>query len=195
VGADPQTGMPILTPGILGYRNVLAEMDVDIEVDTQPASATVQQEAFEEIIHLVGMSPVYQQQISLKQLIQLSPIPHKRSVLDAIDQASQQQQADQAEQKALGQQHAQAKIAETQARTGLHAATGFAKSLDALTYAHQAHADSATAGLEAGLSHGQQQQTFQNSQDAQESDQQHAAAVQAMDGGQSQQPVADQGGP
>ncbi len=67
-------------------------MDVDIEVDTQPDTGTIQQEAFTELMQLVGMSPVYQQQISLKQLIQLSPIPHKRSVLDSLAQAEQAQQ-------------------------------------------------------------------------------------------------------
>ncbi len=152
VGVHPQTGMAQLQPQVLGYRNAVAEMDVDIEIDSQPDTATVQQEAFTELIHLVGMSPVYQQQISLKQLIQLSPIPHKRSLLDAIDQASQQQEQVQQQATAL-------KIGEAQAKIGLHHASAFAKTADALGFMHQVHADHAVAGLEAGLAHEQGTQT------------------------------------
>ncbi|HEY5106595.1 MAG TPA: hypothetical protein VII73_07465 [Caulobacteraceae bacterium] len=157
IGAD-ENGMPMLKPGILGYKNVVAEMDVDIEIDAQPDTGTVQQEAYNEILQLVGMSQVYQQQISLKQLLQLSPIPHKRAILDNIDQASQaqQQQADQAHQIQVA--GASAKIDETTARTALHHATGFAKTLNALTEAHAMHADNAARGLEQGMASVQQPQ-------------------------------------
>ncbi|MGI9170757.1 MAG: hypothetical protein ACR2FH_11400, partial [Caulobacteraceae bacterium] len=60
--------------GVLGYKNAVAEMDVDIEIESQADTGTLQQEAFNEIMQLVGASPIYQQQISLKQLIQLSPV-------------------------------------------------------------------------------------------------------------------------
>ncbi|MGH7746288.1 MAG: hypothetical protein ACREQ5_16240, partial [Candidatus Dormibacteria bacterium] len=147
-GAD---GMATIRPGVLGYKNLVAEMDVDIEIDSQPDTATVQQEAFNEILRLVSMSPLYQQQISLKQLIQLSPIPHKRAILDAIDQASQAQQQQQAQGQATAQQMAQARIAETQAKAGLHQASGFAKTVNALSEAHIAHADHLASGVESGI--------------------------------------------
>lgn len=158
VGIDPQSGMPALQPGILGYRNVVAEMDVDIEVDTQPDTGTIQQEAFTELMQLVGMSPVYQQQISLKQLIQLSPIPHKRSVLDSLAQAEQTQDQQRQQHDQIGQQMAAAKISETQAKAGLHQASGFAHALNALGYAHSVHADNMAAGLEKGIDSVQQPQ-------------------------------------
>jgi hypothetical protein len=85
---------------------------------TQPDTGTIQQEAFIEPMQLVGSSPIYQQQVPLSTLIQLSPIPHKRSVLDVIKQgAAAQQQSD-----AQAQAEQQAKIGETQARTQLHGA-------------------------------------------------------------------------
>ena len=155
VGVDPDTGMPALQPGVLGYRNVVAEMDVDIEIDTQPDTGTIQQEAFNELMRLVGMSPVYQQQISLKQLIQLSPIPHKRSVLDSLAQAEDEQAQARARQQQVGQQMAAAKIEEVTARAALHHASGFAHALNAVSEAHAVHNDHAVAGIEMGLASGQ----------------------------------------
>jgi hypothetical protein len=180
VGAHPLTGEPVLQPGVLGYKNVVAEMDVDIEVEAQSDIGNIAAEQFSDILNLVKLSPVYQQQAPLSMLIQLSTIPHKRSILDQIKQAAAQQQAATAQQQALALQHAQAQVAKTQSEAQANQATGFARSLDALTYAHTAHAETTAAGLEAGLSHEQQQQAFQNSLAAQQSDQQHQAAMAAQ---------------
>ena len=159
VGVDPQSGMPTLQPGILGYKNAVAEMDVDIEIDTQTDTGSIQQEAFTELMQLVSASPIYQQQITLKQLLQLSPIPHKRAIIDALDQAAQQQaqQAAQSQQSAAAM--AEAKINETQAKAQLHGASGFAHALNALTEAHVMHNDHAAGALEAGLNSVQQPAT------------------------------------
>jgi hypothetical protein len=188
VGVHPETGMPQLQPTVLGYHNSVAEMDVDIEIDSMPDVGTIQQEAFTEIMHLVGMSPIYQQQITLKQLLQLSPIPHKRAVLDAIDQASQQQQQDQAQAKAVAQAAAQAKIDETQAKAGLHQASGFAHVTNALTEAHLAHADHIAGAVEKGIDSVQQQQAQEaQAQQAQQAQQGQAAQAQQQ---QPQDPAA-----
>ncbi len=194
VGQDPQTGMPKLQPGVLGYKNLVAEMDVDIEVDAQPDVGTIQQEAFNELMHLVGTSPIYQQQVPLTTLIQLSPIPHKRSVLDVIKQGEQAQQEAAARQQETAQQAEAAKIAETQARTGLHQATGFAKTLDSLTYAHATHADHVAAGLEKGIDTASQAQAQAQAQqhetNMQTSDQAAAASQAQADQSQDQDPAA-----
>jgi uncharacterized membrane protein YqiK len=146
VGVDPRTGMPRIQQSVLGYRNAVAEMDVDIEIDATPDTATVQLEAFNEILKLVGMSPVYQQQVSLKQLIQLSPIPHRRSILDAVAHAEQEQVQANAQAQALEAQHLLAKTHQAQAGALEHAASGQAKMIDALTYAHSVHADQQEPG-------------------------------------------------
>lgn len=138
VGRDPVTGMASVQHTVLGYRNAVAEMDVDIEIDATPDTATVQQEAFNEILRLVAMSPAYQQQVSLKQLIQLSPMPHKRSVLDALDQAAQAQTRAGAQQQQIAAAKVgeiEAKAAEAEARAGLHHATAFAHVVGAVTQA------------------------------------------------------------
>ena len=53
---------------------------------------------------------------------------------------------------------AAAKISETQAKAGLHQASGFAHALNALGYAHSVHADNMAAGLEKGIDSVQQPQ-------------------------------------
>jgi hypothetical protein len=135
IGRDPVTGLPALMPTVLGYNNLVAEMDVDIEIDAAPDTATVQQEAFNEILRLVAMSPLYQQQISLEQLIQLSPIPHKRSVLDAVDRAARAHAEQNAQAQSLQAQHLVARTHEAQAGALEHAASGQAKLVDALAHA------------------------------------------------------------
>jgi hypothetical protein len=140
-----------MTGEVLGYTNNLGEMDVDIEIDTQQDTGNIQQEAFNEILELVKMSPVYQQQVSLATLIQLSPIPHKRAVLDQIKQAAAAQQRKAAQAETLAQAHAQAQLENTQADTQSKAAAGFAKASDALTYAHSVHADAVAQGVEKGI--------------------------------------------
>ncbi len=158
IGTHPQTGLPTLQPGVLGYKNAVAEMDVDIEIDTQADVGNLQQEAFTEIMQLVSASPIYQQQIPLSMLIQLSPIPHKRSVLDVVKQAADQQSQQAAQHAQIAQAAETAKIGETQARTQLHGATGFAKTLNALSEAHAVHNEHAAAGLEKGIDAAQQEQ-------------------------------------
>jgi hypothetical protein len=146
--------MPIAHPAtgeVLGYKNAVAEMDVDIEIDAQQDVGNLQAEAFSEILDLVKLSPVYQQQVSLKQLILLSPIQHKRSVIDTIDEASQAQQAAEAQKQQLGQAHAVAQIEKTKSETQRNTAEGTAKMLNALSEAHAVHAEHAAAGFEAGV--------------------------------------------
>jgi hypothetical protein len=150
VGLNQPDVHPV-TGAVLGYANRVAEMDVDIEVDVQPDTGTIQQEAFIELLQLVGSSPIYQQQAPLSTLIQLSPIPHKRAVLDAIKLAGETQARATEQQQQVARAAETAKIAETSARAQLHGATGFAKTLDSLTYAHETHADIAARGLEVGL--------------------------------------------
>ncbi|MGI8839963.1 MAG: hypothetical protein ACR2F8_04130 [Caulobacteraceae bacterium] len=190
VAADPATGMPTLRPGVLGYKNAVAEMDVDIEIDTQPDTGTIQQEAFSEIMALVGSSPIYQQQISLSTLIQLSPIPHKRSVLDVVKQAADQQQQAAAQHQQIAQAAETAKIGETQARTALHGAAGFSKTLNALSEAHAVHNDHAAAGLEKGIESAQGEQAEAAQAAGQQSDQAHQAAMQQQAQAAQQQQAA-----
>lgn len=146
---------PLLRQGfggqaVLGYQNAVAEMDVDIEIDTQADTGTIAQEQFMELVRLIGINPLYAQQMPLKVLLQLSTIPHKRALLDVIGKAAEEAQAAQARQAEMAQANAAAAIQETAAKAALHDATGKAKIIDAVTYAHATGAEHVVAGFEAG---------------------------------------------
>jgi hypothetical protein len=157
VGLNQPVAHPI-TGEVLGYKNSVAEMDVDIEVDTQQDVGNLASEAFQQIVDLVKLSPVYQQQVTLKELIQLSPIQHKRSILDVIDQASQQQQAENSAATQLKMAHAAAQIDKTKSETVRNQADGTAKMVNALSEAHAVHADRQAAGFTAGVSQANSEQ-------------------------------------
>lgn len=154
VQPHPETGLPTLLPNVLGYKNAVAEMDVDIEIDATPDVGTIAQEQFNEIVRLVGASPVYQQQVSLVQLIALSTLPHKQALVDQITKAEEAQQAKAGQAQALQAQHIAAKTHEAGAAAIEHVASGQAKVMNALTQAHALHADHAAAGFEAGVAAG-----------------------------------------
>lgn len=184
VGLNQPVAHP-LTGEVLGYKNAVAEMDVDIEVDTQQAVGDLASEAFQQIVDLVKLSPGYQQQITLKELIQLSPIQHKRAILDMIDQRVQQQQQQAAEQHQVQLQDASAKIDKTRSEANRNQAEGTAKMLNALSEAHAVHAEHAVGGFEAGVAQA-------NTEKAQAQTQQQMAAEQAAAAQTQQQ--AQQGG-
>ncbi|HEY5072045.1 MAG TPA: hypothetical protein VII63_08440 [Caulobacteraceae bacterium] len=150
VGADPASGAPRLQPSVLGYSNAVAEMDVDIEVDAQPDVGTIAAEQFSELMAMIGSNPAWQSQVPLEVMIQLSTIPHKRGVLDAIKQARRQSQEQQAQASQVAQAHAAAATDETRAKAALHLASGQARLINAVTEAHALHADHAAAGFAAG---------------------------------------------
>ncbi len=112
VQTDPETGHPILAPDVLGYKNNVAEMDVDIIIDTTPATATIQQEQFKDLMDLVGSNPLYAQQVPFTMFIEIMPgLPHKRRLIKQLTAYAQQQQKAQAEQQAKQEQIATATAA------------------------------------------------------------------------------------
>ena len=185
VGVHPATGLPALMPSVLGYKNAVAEMDVDIEVSTQIEAGTIAQEQFSQLMQMMGANPAWQQQIPLTAMIGLSSIPHKRSVLDAIKQAQQQAQQASAQAQQLQAAHAQAKIDETRASALQKTAQGQASMINALTEAHAMHADHAAAGFAAGVA--QQQHEANMSQQRIQ-----AAATEAADTSNGGPPLAPQ---
>lgn len=151
---DPFTGQPTRHPKagqpVLGYRNAVAEMDVDIIIDTTSDTATLQQEQYQDLLQLVGTSPLYQQQVPLASLIRLSGMAHKKDVLDDLQQNQQAgQQQQQAQQ--FAQQNQQAQLAKTASEIELNKArashaqiSGEVAGAKGLLEAHEAGQDSAT---------------------------------------------------
>lgn len=158
VGVDPQTGQPAIVPNVLGYKNNVGEMDVDIEVDTQQDVGTLAQEQFSDLMQMLQSNPAWQQQIPLEVMIQLSSIPHKRSVLDQIKAAREEAQAKaaqtQAQQAQVAEAAAASQIEERKSRAGLFDAQADDAKAKALVNLHKAHAgpvlDMFKAGVDAG---------------------------------------------
>jgi hypothetical protein len=124
--AHPETGMPTIQPTVLGYQNAMAEMDVDIILDSMPDVANIQQEQFKDLVQLVGSNPAYATQIPFDILLELSAVPHKRQILDRLkkfrDEQGQAQAQGQQIQQQLMMAEAQAKVQQTQTAATLNQA-------------------------------------------------------------------------
>lgn len=80
-------GMPTIQPTILGYENALAELDVDIMLDTVPDTANLAMEQFQELADLARSGVAIPPQI----LLEASSLPKKRELLEkmkAMDEAN-----------------------------------------------------------------------------------------------------------
>lgn len=98
--SHPQTGEAM--SAILGYKNKIAELDVDIILDTEPETANIQAEMFRDLIQVVSANPLYAQQVPFQLLIELSPLPRKRMILDLL-KAQQEGPAAQEQTQVKGQ--------------------------------------------------------------------------------------------
>jgi hypothetical protein len=116
-----QNGKPVFQgpngQPVLGYENALAELDVDIIVDSVPDTANVQQEQFALLIELAKMYGP--QEVPFDDLLESSSMPNKRKVMDKRkarqEQAAQQQNNPQAQ---LALRGATAKVAQEEAKVG-----------------------------------------------------------------------------
>lgn len=121
---DPMTGQPVMDaatgqPAILGYENALAELDVDIILDSVPDTANVQQEQFQ---MLVELAKIYgPQEVPFDDVLETSTMPNKRQVIDKrkarAEQAAQSQQNNPAQE--LQMRGAVAEITKTEAEAAL----------------------------------------------------------------------------
>lgn len=118
---DPETGEFVMKTGVLGYENVVGEMNVDITVDAQPETASLLAEVATKLMDLVSRVPAYQQQVPFDMFIELMPIPRKTQTLkrlkQAKDEANAAAQKAQEQQRAVVEAEATAKIENVQADT------------------------------------------------------------------------------
>lgn len=127
VGIHPETGQPGLIRPVMGYKNALGMLDVDITIDVTPHVANVEQEQFLALVELrrsgVPIDPML--------LIQASSLPGKGKIIEAMQAQSQepnpQQQMQMAEQQAsiqdkqAGAAHKMAQAQHLQVRTAIEA--------------------------------------------------------------------------
>lgn len=157
VGMHPETGMPMIYRPVLGYKNALAELDVDITLDVTPHVANVEQEQFMALVELrragVPIDPML--------LIQASSLPGKGKLIEAMQQ--QAQQPDPQQQLALAEQQAnvqdkQASAAHKAAQAQHVGAMAQQTQVETAIAAQQPH----NAMFQAGINAGMQQAQFQN---------------------------------
>lgn len=84
---DPTTGLTTLQPQFMGYRNTVAQIDVDIIIDSVPDTANVQQEQFQMLAELARVGGLGPNPGPL--LLEASSLPDKRKVIDKLKQAQQ----------------------------------------------------------------------------------------------------------
>lgn len=157
--ADPQTQQPSPTGQpvfqmpdgsyVLGYQNGVAQMDVDIMVDTTPDVANVQQEQFQQLVQLVGSNPTYATQVPFSIMLKMSAVPQKRQLLEQMQQTAEQAEAAQQAAQGLAQEGAKAKIAETASKAELNSANAAKAHADAHKSITSAAVDSLKASSQA----------------------------------------------
>lgn len=119
---DPMTGQPAMRPtmGVVGYNNRLAEMDVDIILDTVQDTATLAQEVWAELVQLVGqaggLEAVYTPAFEL--MIEASPMADKTRVIELIKKGRDEQQQNQVAQLTQQVQQLTQALQEKQQQTG-----------------------------------------------------------------------------
>jgi len=140
IGMDPQTGMPGIVRPVLGYDNPIAELDVDITIDSVPNTATLAMEQFETLAQLAQAGiPIPPQ-----ALIMASSLPEKQKIIEMMQQAGQNPMAEQ--QAQIGMETAVAQIEKTKSETAENLATAQATEAEIALKAFQAGYGMSAAG-------------------------------------------------
>lgn len=122
---DPQTGMPAMRPQpvLEGYDNRIADMDMDIVVDTVPDTANLAAEQFATMVQLAqAYGP---ENVPFDDIIELSSIPNKRQWKEKRDaRKAEAAQSNPMQEQALQIEMADktAKIQKTESETRLNEA-------------------------------------------------------------------------
>lgn len=125
VGTDPWTGWPVYEQRMVqvGVENAIADMEVDIILDSVPDTANVQQEQFQVLSELArAYGP---QEVPFDDILAVSSLPKKREIIDR--RKARQEQAQQAQQQPnpaqqLAMADAQAKVEETRTKAAKNVA-------------------------------------------------------------------------
>lgn len=102
---DPATGEPMLDAygqpvvqpvlGQVGTMNRLAELDMDIVLSTVPDTVTLQQESFQSILEMAASVKMDLLDPRFQLLVEMSPMPNKRDIVEKIEAFRQQMAAQQ----------------------------------------------------------------------------------------------------
>lgn len=147
---DPHTGQPAMRPAVgqVGTRNRIAEMDLDIIIDSVPDNVNLAGEIWSDLVKLVaeagGLPAVFSPAFEL--MIEMSPLPAKRDIIEKL-QNKQKEQAQATAAQAQAQQQAAAEAHQLQVADA--SATIQEKQSRATLNLAKAHADAARPPVEA----------------------------------------------
>lgn len=102
--------MMVQMPQVTGYKNRLAEMQMDIIVDAQPDTAALQEEQFQGLAQMAANGLPIPPEI----LIRASSLPNKRELLDVMEKAQGQPNPDQQAEAQKGSAEAEKLAAEAE---------------------------------------------------------------------------------
>lgn len=145
---DPD-GMPTLQPTILGYDNNIAQLDVDIILDSVPDTANLQAEQFEMLTQLAGVGALGPNPGPM--LLEASTLPNKREITEKLQAAAQQPPSPEQQ---IATAQGQADVEKTQSETALNTVKAQTEQVDSVIQAFQAGAQSAgpPPGQQSGVS-------------------------------------------
>jgi len=148
---DPTTGQPatVLGQGVVGIKNRLSELDMDIILSTVPDPLTLEQEVFEKLVDYASSMRMSPFSPEFAAMLEISSLPNKRETLERIKAAAAEAQQtnqgpDPVQQQALilGMEEKKANIDLAQARASKdHAqaqattAETFGKTMERATHA------------------------------------------------------------
>jgi hypothetical protein len=115
---DHATGQVMMQPQFMGMRNAVAEMGVDIIVDSTPDTANVQQEQYQALVELAKVGALGPNPGPF--LLQASSLPKKRELMDQLEKTQPeppQPSPEQQQAMALDLAAKQAHVERTQAQT------------------------------------------------------------------------------
>lgn len=156
---DPSTGQPVMRSvgdgEEFGYDNQIAEMDIDIMIDTVPETATIMAEQLTELRAMVASNPAYAQEVPFEIFLEMTNLPRKRELMKKIGAHKKAQQEAAQAQAAEEKERMMAELKATIAVMISEAQLNEAKATAALAGAEQGgirtavQADKALAGIDA----------------------------------------------
>lgn len=156
LGSDGQPVMiPATTGEELGYKNRLAEIDVDIDIQSSPETASIREAQMQELLKALSANPEYAQQVPFELLVDLTNLPRKREIMKKIADfraAREKAAAEQAEKQAqIAEATAQAEIKKLASEAERNQADAYnkVKSADQGDTRTAVQADKALAGIDA----------------------------------------------
>lgn len=137
---DPQTGQPVQVPKL---KNHVAQMDVDIVVDSVPDTATLEQEIFNEFVEIAKVyGPTV---VPLEVLIEMSPLPKRRDIIKRLEKAQAKAAQQNSGAQALEAAKAQSEIGKNNTQAELNKAGANLKDVQATVGAMEGHLTAVSA--------------------------------------------------